>query len=206
MNVTCFPGRMIGANSYLVSDDTGHAVVIDPWNADVIASRIREEHLNLAAILLTHGHFDHTYGQVKLKAEFFVPSCLHADDADMIGNPDKNASDLAASLFKNCSFGKADVLLAGGEKLSFGDLTFRVIHTPGHTKGSVCYICGGSLFSGDTLFRGSAGRTDLYGGDPNAMKDSLAIISSLDDIGDVYPGHGDRTTLDYERKTNPYLP
>ena len=205
MNVICFPGRMIGANSYLIRDEGGCAVVIDPWNADAIASQVRDERLTLSAILLTHGHFDHTYGQAKLKSEFSVPTYLHTADAEMIDDHTKNGTKLAGMLFKGHSFGQADVLLSGGESLTFGDLTFRVLHTPGHTKGSVCYLCGDVLFSGDTLFRGSVGRTDLYGGDPDALKRSLGVLSSLDGVKTVYPGHGDPTTMEDERIRNPYL-
>ncbi len=205
MNVICSPGAPIGANSYLVSDDNGNAVLIDPTDASVLADLLRANGLHLAAILLTHGHFDHTFAQNRLKSEFSVPSYLHAADTGMINDPHKNASDLAGNLFANHPFGTADILLHGGETLTFDSLIFRVHHTPGHTEGSVCYECESCLFSGDTLFHGSAGRTDLYGGNPASLRDSLHYISSLDHIEKIYPGHGPETTLKYERIMNPHL-
>lgn len=205
MNVICSPGGPVAANSYLISDDNGTAVLIDPTDAAVLSDLIRANGLRLAAILLTHGHFDHTFAQYRLKSQFSIPSYLHAADAGMIDDPRKNASGLAGNLFADHSFGTADILLYGGETLTFGSLVFRVHHTPGHTAGSVCYECQSCLFSGDTVFHGSVGRTDLYGGDPMALKRSLDYISSLDRIEKIYPGHGPETTFKYERIMNPYL-
>lgn len=206
MNVICIPDFAgSSCNNYLVYDDNGVAVLIDPTEPSLLDGLIDEHKLRPATILLTHGHFDHTFAQNQLKAEFSVPSYLHEADAVMIGDLSKNASGLAGGMFFNHDYGSADILLCGGETLTFGDLVFHVHHTPGHTAGSVCYECEDCLFSGDTLFRGSVGRTDLYSGDPVALRRSLDYISSLDHIKTIYPGHGEKTTFKYEQIVNPYL-
>ncbi|MGM9681760.1 MAG: MBL fold metallo-hydrolase [Eubacteriales bacterium] len=212
MNIQCAPGGPIGANSYFVWDNDGTAVLIDPTDSAAADRLISSTGAELSAILLTHGHFDHVYAQNIIKKRYGVPSYLHILDADMISDPVINSACLMGGQLDDYRFGSADNLLSGGETLRFGKLIFKVHHTPGHTDGSVCYECHiensdapSCLFSGDTLFRLSVGRCDLYGGDPSKMKSSLRYISSLDRVNDIYPGHGPKTTLDFERKMNPYL-
>ncbi|MGM9637284.1 MAG: MBL fold metallo-hydrolase [Eubacteriales bacterium] len=211
MNIQCVPGGPIGANSYFVFDSAGTVVLIDPTDASAAESLISSSGASPAAILLTHGHFDHTYAQNVVKKRFGVSSYLHFLDAEMISDIRKNSACLMGGTLSNHPFGTADVLLSGGETLRFGKLIFKVHHTPGHTDGSVCYECctesdeTSCLFSGDTLFRLSVGRCDLYGGNPSKLASSLQYISSLDRVNEIYPGHGPKTTLDFERKMNPYL-
>lgn len=211
MKIQCVPGGPIGANSYYVFDGDGTVVLIDPTDESVADRLISSSGATLAAILLTHGHFDHVYAQNAVKNRYGVSSYLHILDADMISDPRKNSASLMGKILADYPFGTADILLSGGETLRFGKLIFKVHHTPGHTDGSVCYECStlsdemSCLFSGDTLFRLSVGRCDLYGGNPSKLESSLLYISSLDCIGTIYPGHGPKTTLDFERKMNPYL-
>lgn len=211
MKIQCVPGGPIGANSYFVFDGDDTVVLIDPTDATAAESLISSSGASLAAILLTHGHFDHTYAQNTVKNRFGVSSYLHVLDAEMISDIQKNSACLMGRMLADHPFGTADILLSGGETLCFGNLIFKVHHTPGHTDGSVCYECRdrsdetSCLFSGDTLFCLSVGRCDLYGGNPSKLESSLRYISSLDCVNEIYPGHGSTTTLDFERKMNPYL-
>ena len=147
----------------------------------------------VGCILLTHAHFDHTGALKSLHAALpDVPIYVHALDADNNTN------------MSNGNLVYTDTYADGGI-VSCGGLTFRVLHTPGHTPGSVCLQCEGALFTGDTLFAGSYGRTDFIGGDEAAMRRSLARLGHLEGDCTVLPGHGEDSTLDYERRTNPYL-
>ena len=185
-----YPGG-IASNCYLVSEGTD-AVLID------CSARPQEIEDALAgatlhAILLTHGHFDHMLTAAHVAAHFGVPLYLHQDDADLPPDGEKNAY----AVFFGCNKGypAPDHTLAGGEHLCFGALSLDVLHTPGHTKGCVLYRAGEALFTGDTLFDGGYGRTDLYGGDENALSHSLHSLRALPPSLRIYPGHGGDTTL-----------
>lgn len=203
MKVQQIPLPPIGANCYIVTDEkTNHAVVIDPGSCTTeLLSLIEGKQVDY--ILLTHGHFDHILGVTALKEHCSARVAIHTDDAEMLIN------DKLSYAYNNHSQGQfpvlADLLLEDGDEIKFGEAKLKVMHTPGHSKGSVCYISDKAIFTGDTLFCLTVGRTDLYGG-------SLAqLIASIDKLmalpGDcvLYTGHNRSTTLQAERNHNRYF-
>ena len=188
-----FPGSF-GANCYLLCDGS-HAAVIDASaRATTILDACSALGARLDYILLTHGHFDHITSVDALRDEIEVPVCIHAKDADFLTDSHKNAF---YPLFgKERIYRKADKLLAEGDVLTLGDSRLRVLCTPGHTQGSVCFLVNNELlFTGDTLFDGGYGRCDLFGGDVAAMKQSLLRLQGLDPALRIYPGHGKSISL-----------
>ena len=180
-------GGRFFTNCYIVSDGKGAGVVIDPGSDDdIILAEAEKLGVKVGKILLTHGHNDHT-GAVKALAKA-------TGAAVYIGRADEYRLHF-----------KADVLLDGGESISEGELSFKVLAAPGHTQGGVCYICGGYLFSGDTLFSGSIGRTDLEGGDFALLVQSLKKLGELPGDYTVLPGHEQATTLARERQYNRFM-
>lgn len=189
-------------NCYIV-----HAVasqsccIIDPgYESDTILKKIDSLGLTVDAVLLTHGHFDHV-GAVEEIVE--ATGCrLWMHEADW-----RKPLDPMTTYFyplANCDF--TDVNFCREEsEITAGGLTFRCLETPGHTGGSVCYLCDGAIFSGDTLFAGSCGRVDLPGGDSAAMTASLNRLAQLEGAYTIHPGHGPGSTLAREKLTNPYL-
>ena len=189
-------------NCYIVHEENAKTcAVIDPgYEAEIILDKVRSLGLSVDAILLTHGHFDHV-GAVEPLVE--ATGCkLWMKESDWSQPIDPMHSfyyPIANCDFTEVQFCEDDeIILAGG-------LRFTVITTPGHTYGSVCFLCDGALFSGDTLFAGSCGRTDLPGGDPKWIRWSLERLGELEGDFAVYPGHGEATTLAAERKYNPYM-
>ena len=193
MKITTLVLGPLQTNCYLVSDEKGNAVVIDPGaEPEKIMAVVREQGLKIHAILLTHGHFDHV-GAVRPIAE--ATGCavwLNALDCAL---PPEMTAGL---LYYTDAYGE-------GDTVTVGDLTFTVLHTPGHTPGSSCLRCGDTLFSGDTLFRGSCGRTDFPGGRPDQMRESLRRLGAIEENLTVLPGHDEATTLDWERGHNFFL-
>ena len=167
--------------------------VVDPgYEPETILSFLEEKGLTLGAILLTHGHFDHV-GAVKELAETYgCPVYIHKDDLTL---PEKFT---AGPLYYTNFYDEGDVLELAG-------LTIRVIHTPGHTEGSVCLIVDDAIISGDTLFARSCGRWDLPGGDGEKLKASLQRFKAMEGEYRIFPGHGKSTTLALEQEYNPYL-
>jgi len=154
-------------------------------------------------ILLTHGHFDHIGVAARLKEATGAKLCIHARDLSMLGSDRDNLGALAGVHTAPCT---ADVVLQGGEELTVAGIRVKVLHTPGHSGGSVCYIADGALFSGDTLFYMYCGRTDFPGSDPDEYAHSLHdVLGKLKKDYTVYTGHGIQTTLFAEFKSNPYL-
>ena len=196
---TYFPVGAYGANCSLVFDAQSQAVVIDPGDeAARILAKVKELALDVRAILLTHAHFDHIGAAARLQRELGAPVYVHADDV-------RGLTDARYSVMPIDEPITADHLLQDGDVITVGELTFTVLHTPGHTTGSVCYRIENVLFAGDTLFSGGIGRTDFPGGDMTTMRQSLKCVCALPDELSVVCGHGEETTIGYEKRTNPFL-
>jgi len=196
-------GRL-GTNCYIIKQDgSSAAVVIDPGDdAILIKSTLHDMDAYPALILLTHGHFDHILAVDRLRTEK-TQVAIHKADAKMLLE-----RDLISGILKEnpWPFKKADVVFGDGDRYqSLCGFDFQVIHTPGHTEGSVCYIFDDMLFTGDTLFRGGMGRTDFQGGDLSKMMASLRLLYAMPGDYGVYPGHERESTLSDERKYNPYM-
>lgn len=192
------------ANCYIAETAPGRCVAVDiGGDSRLLLEFLKMKKLKLSKILLTHGHFDHIGGVEIVHQETGAEVYIHEADVPMLTSE-------SLSLNTDMSFNKfvplTDWTVVFGDcYINDGDCTFRVLHTPGHTKGSVCYVCGDVIFSGDTLFCGSIGRTDFPGSSMTAMENSLVKLYDLEGDYKVLPGHNETTTLDYEREANPYM-
>lgn len=193
MKTIPFYARGWESDSYLVINGSD-AVLIDAGVAvKTVLETLERENAALKYILLTHGHFDHTITADGIREATGAGLIIHADDSEMLSDPEKSA--LATFFGRYDTVAPCDMTVKDGDTVAFGDHEIKVIHTPGHSKGSVCYLVGNSLFTGDTLFNGGYGRYDLYGGDLDALCASLSALKKLDGSLEIYPGHGDGTTL-----------
>lgn len=194
-------GVQFYTNAYIIiSKDTNNCVVIDPaYNNGELTKFILENNLNVIGVMLTHSHPDHCGGVAETVGDKKIPVYCSEIDAPFTQNAHENHWHIRS---ENCI---VTDFVTGGVPLTIGEFTFDVIATPGHTKGSVCYIIGDFLFSGDTLFAGSIGRTDLPGGSMKDMRESLKKLSKLEQNYFICPGHEETTRLLYEIESNPYL-
>ncbi len=203
MNVIPMVLGPLQTNCYIVYGKNGKAAVIDPaYSADEIERVLAEKSLILDKILLTHAHFDHIMAAEELRkngAKLYV----HKDDDRMLHDPSLNC--MLEFMGRTIDFARTDVLLDDGDVIDIGDERLTVIHTPGHTKGSVCYMSDEYIFSGDTLFCGSVGRCDLYGGSYDTLMLSLKKLNRFEKDYIVFPGHGGNTTLNNEKNDNVYM-
>lgn len=192
-------------NCYLATSGNGQALVIDPGeDAGQIAVALRERKLTVAAYLITHGHMDHLGGLEELTRQFPAPVSMHPADAAWAFGADNKMPPYYDAPERPAGKIRA---LVDGQQGDDGGLRYEVITTPGHSPGCVCYYfqTEKTLFTGDTLFNGSIGRTDFEGSDEALMEKSLRRLAQLPDDTLVYPGHGPRTTIGREKKNNPFL-
>ncbi|NLP47596.1 MAG: MBL fold metallo-hydrolase [Clostridiales bacterium] len=199
---------MFLTNCYILIDEqSGKTLVIDPgkFNDRLIEELKSPQIGSIEAILLTHGHYDHIGGVKKLKDYCAADVYIHGEDAQSL----QSAQVSLATQLKNAPFEKtkADKLLQDGDLLSFGAIELQVMHTPGHSPGSVCFLSPstGDLFTGDTLFKLTIGRTDFPGSDWGQMQKSLKKIAALESDYKIYPGHEELSNLAFEKANNHYL-
>jgi hydroxyacylglutathione hydrolase len=214
--ITGFPAGMLACNCYVVAPQAGSdALVIDPGQRAMgQLRRILDEHrLTPAAVLLTHGHIDHIWSAQKVADTYGCPAYIHPEDRFMLTDPIKGFGPRIGQMLFGALFREPKQVVEldrDGDKLGVGGMSVTIDHTPGHTRGSVVFRMAGDksdvVFTGDTLFRGSVGRTDLFGGSGRDLLGSIVEkLLVLDDDAVVLPGHGERSTIGVERRTNPFL-
>lgn len=207
MQVIAIPCGPLGANAYLLTEPkSGLSALIDAPCADGrLGELIEDGRIHLRYLLLTHGHFDHILGAEIIRDKTGAKVGIHQSDAPCLKDPWASLAEPMGLKKEGHPSMEPDLLLADGDLLPLGDAQIQVIHTPGHTRGGVCYRCGDFLFTGDTLFAGSFGRTDFPGGNMEELAASCRRLASLAGDLRVLPGHGEETTLDAERSDNPIL-
>lgn len=196
---------MIQANCFLVADKvTKKAIIIDPGgDAPVIVRRVTDLGLDIVAIIATHGHFDHVEGLAGVKSKIAAPIMVHPDDIPLIKGMRSQGALFGIAVSEAPP---PDRLLKDGDEIPFGNRTAKIIHTPGHSPGSVSVLVGNHVFVGDLLFAGSIGRTDLMGGDYDTLINSVTSrIFTLPAETVVHPGHGPDTKVGIEKRTNPFF-
>lgn len=193
-------------NCYIAKNkETGEALIIDPADSpSKIELKVNAMGARPVAVLLTHGHFDHIMGVEAVREKYQIPVYACRQEEEMLREPSVNMTD---QMGKSCSI-RPDVFLDDLQVFEAAGFSIQMIHTPGHTKGSCCYYLKeeGVLFSGDTLFCGSVGRTDFPGGSASQIRNSLhRLLAALPDDTSVYPGHDTSTTIGYEKRYNPFV-
>lgn len=207
MRITNLPSGALQANTYLAVDEkTNEGFIVDPGGYNkVLTKEVRDNDVNIKYIILTHGHSDHICGVNEHKAEFPDAKIVaYKDEEAMLENPNLNQSPGFGVLYST----KADILVSDGDELKVGDVTLKFIHTPGHTEGGMCIYVkeAKALFSGDTLFRQSIGRTDFPGGSYKEIMDSIRKkLFLLPDDTNVFPGHMGMTSIGFEKENNPFV-
>lgn len=205
MKILRIPAGIYAANCYIIfSQDSKAGIIVDPGgDTDDLIKVINDNNIELKYIVLTHGHGDHIGGVAELKSKFNIPLLIHAADSELLKDGNKNLSNIMG-------VGSVELIpdktIKDGDEILFGELKAIVIHTPGHTKGGICLKINDQLISGDTLFKGSIGRTDLLGGSYEELIDSIKnklLILPGETI--VLPGHGQPSTIKVEKASNPFL-
>jgi len=212
-----FPAFRVFGNLYFVGNQDGASWLVDSGDGLILfdtnyptADTLLIDSIwslgfnprNIVAIFHTHGHFDHIFGADVLRQKYCIPLAIHEADGDMLCDPMKNASML---FFRESHiYHPAEKLLRDGDEIAVGTSTIRVMHTPGHSPGSVCYCMGKDCITGDTLFRESIGRTDLPGGNSEAISRSLEKLAAVADDIQIYPGHGETTIIGRERQNEEF--
>ncbi len=194
-------------NCYVLYEKGGtESIVIDPESAEPVLQFLKQENLSCRYILLTHGHYDHITGLAEVKKATGAQVCIHEDDADMLVDSRKNLSIMAGEYVEPCP---ADILLHDNDLIKMGNIELKVIHTPGHTKGGVCFLAAKeyAIFTGDTIFRLNVGRVDFPHSSNQMLYDSITKKLFTLPGGDyaLYPGHMALSTLETEKKHNRFI-
>ena len=212
MLLTGFPAGMLACNCYVLAPRKGSdAIVVDPGQRAMGTLRriLDENRLTPAAVLLTHGHIDHIWSAQKVADTYGCPAFIHPEDRHMLSDPIRGLGPRLGQMALSALFREPRQVVEldrDGAVLDFGGLAVTVDHTPGHTRGSVVFRVDNHVFTGDTLFKQSVGRTDLPGGSGNALLSSIVEkLLVLEDDTLVLPGHGESSTIGLERRTNPFL-
>jgi len=210
--LTGFPAGMLACNCYVLASRKGSdAIVVDPGQRAMGTLRrvLDENRLTPAAVLLTHGHIDHIWSAQKVADTYGCPAFIHPEDRHMLSDPIRGLGPRLGQMALSALFREPRQVVEldrDGAVLDFGGLAVTVDHTPGHTRGSVVFRVDNHVFTGDTLFKQSVGRTDLPGGSGNALLSSIVEkLLVLEDDTLVLPGHGESSTIGLERRTNPFL-
>jgi len=214
--ITGFPAGMLACNCYVLAPRAGaDAIVVDPGQRAMGQLRriLDENRLTPAAVMLTHGHIDHIWSAQKVADTYGCPAYIHPDDRFMLSDPIKGFGPRLGQIAFGALFREPKQVVEldrDGDKIDLGDTVVTVDHTPGHTRGSVIFRVPGEgseiAFTGDTLFRQSVGRTDLPGGSGRDLLGSIVTkLLVLDDDTVVLPGHGEKSTIGFERRANPFL-
>ncbi|MGN0675297.1 MAG: MBL fold metallo-hydrolase [Oscillospiraceae bacterium] len=204
------PQGVFAVNCYIVVTEAKNAVMIDaPWGAERLLAEIEKQGAKLKKILLTHGHCDHIESLAEIAEKTGAEVYIHTLDEPKLTDPYTNLSEFFAAYLDESAkpYDKAHCV-SDGDVITQDELSFTVMHTPGHTSGSVCYIADDVIFSGDTLFKNSIGRTDMPDGNYKALSESLKKLESFKGEHDDYrllSGHGDDSTLNCEKRSNPFL-
>lgn len=203
MELLVLNNGMFGSNSYILLEND-EALLIDAGaSSGSIIDTLKKRNLNLKYVLLTHGHIDHICSADEIRENTGAKVLIHEYDADCMTDGKRN---LSTDFLRPMQYKKADRELEDGEEIEFGSHRIQVIHTPGHSKGGCCFYIEDRLFSGDSLFAGSIGRTDFSDGDYNELISSIkSKLLILPDNTLVYPGHGSETTIGIEKVNNPFL-
>ncbi|MBQ9637815.1 MAG: MBL fold metallo-hydrolase [Prevotella sp.] len=211
LNIKTFVCNMLQENCYVVSDESHECVIIDcgvyyPEEQAALVSYISEAGLRPVHLIATHGHLDHNFGNALIYREFGLKLEIHDNDRDLIEHSDQQ-SEIFYQLTMDEAMPPIGRLLSADDTISFGSHKLTIIETPGHSRGCVCFYCEDEhvLFTGDTLFRHSVGRTDLSGGSMFMLIQSLRTLSQLPDNTQVFAGHGPQTTIGEEIARNPFL-
>ncbi len=194
----------MGENTYVVGDkNTKKCIVVDPGaKPEDIINKVKQKGLNIEYIVLTHGHGDHITNVLKLKEMTNAKIVAHIDEKEILLDKRKN---LSSQLYSYAIEFDADIYVKDNDTLKVGDMKLKFIHTPGHTPGSMCIKIDNNMLTGDTLFAGSIGRTDFYGGDYKKMQKSLKKLEKYDNDIMIYPGHGPSSNLKIEKMSNPFM-
>ncbi|MCR1898204.1 MBL fold metallo-hydrolase [Irregularibacter muris] len=205
MIIETVPSGIYAANCYIIGcEETKEGAIIDPGgDALGLLFKIKKLQLNIKYIILTHGHLDHIGGVNEIKRKTQAAICIHSLDKDMLMDPELN---LSKNMGRHIITQPCDIELKDKDVLNIGNISLEIIHTPGHTPGGICILANDSLFSGDTLFAGSVGRTDFPKGSTQDIISSISEkLFTLEDNVVVYPGHGAWTTIGKEKATNPFF-